>query len=155
MQEAAVIERTSPQPLRPAVSAWRLRIRDLSRQIVETIQAEAEPEAAYAAAREAAEDVTHATKGWLRADYGCTFDRLLDGTAVPHMNTHDAAGVLKLLAAHPGATLAELSMAFADRHDAATMIGIRNALTALVLSGKVRCDRHTFANRNKYFVAHS
>jgi hypothetical protein len=149
MQDAAALEVRPSR--RPAVTAWRLRARELGRQIAAGILSEAEPEVAYGAAREIAEDIVETVKHSLRAEHGCTFDRLLDGIDVPQLSHRDGAGILKLVTDHPGATIAELGMAFAGRHDAAAMIGVRSGLLLLMAAGKVRCERKTFANKNRYY----
>jgi hypothetical protein len=152
MQDIAAVE-VAPSQFRPAVTPWRLQARQLGCEAVQLILAEAEPEAAYAAARSLAEDIVHAVMEGLRVVHGRTFDPVLDRVGMRPSSAHDEASVLRLITDNPGATLAELALAFSGRHDANAMVGIQRALSSLASAGSIRYERHTFSRKNRYFPA--
>jgi hypothetical protein len=79
---AAIVDQSSAVAAvhsRNFVTPWRVELANLRDQMVNLIQANADPESQYETAFHVAGDVTHAIKTALRRQYGRTFNSLIDG----------------------------------------------------------------------------
>jgi hypothetical protein len=102
---------------REPVTDWRRQVAQLGDAMVRLIQDNAEPEAAYRAAREAAEDVVHAVKYGLVRQFGCTFDSLIDQVELnplpavaAHRRKELADLIVEAVRQEPGLSSTELAL---------------------------------------------